>query len=504
MSEGDVSPELRRAAVSGARWTALARLARETAAFAAAVVLARLISPAEFGHAAIALIVIALTAILGTAGCSAPLVQRVALTPRIVAAVTVLCLGVGLIFTAGTIVATDLLVRPLFGERTAELVLLAAPAWILVAIGSPSNALLQRTLRFRALAVIESAAALVSAVTAVSLAVAGANGEAIVIGNLVLVGLAGLLALAALPLRAWRTDSSAVRETLGFATPLALSSLVYLGYRNVDYVIFGARATATQLGYYWRAFQLGVGYQSKISQVMQRVALPVFSRAKDAGELHALHKRIVRAHATILVPLLATFIVAAPVLVPWLFGSTWEPAVLPAQIMAVAGMAEAIMTGVGPLMVALGRPGVLLRLNLLVLAVFTVTIFVLAPYGIEAVAVGVAGFGILTVVGMQTLILRPYAGFTFGQLWDEIRAGIAVGTGILLVGTIVRIVLEALDVRPFALLLVLGAVTALVYAALLRTLFPAAWDDLRAIFLAVRGDARSRAPEQGDAGGGNW
>lgn len=487
MPAGPVSPELRSATISGARWTGLARLTREVIAFGATIVLARLLAPAEFGDAAIALVVVALTAILGTAGCTAALVQRPELSDRLVGAAVLLCAVVASVLTLATIVAAWLLVRPIFGDRTADLVLLAAPAWLLMAVGSPSQALLQRRLRFRALAIVDSVAAASSALAAVALAVAGVGGAALVVGGLVLVGTTGLLALGAERPASIRADRAAMRDTLGFVTPLALSSLVYLGYRNVDYLIIGARSTSTQLGFYWRAFQLGVVYQSKISNIMQRVSFPVFARATTERELRALHDRIVRTHATVLVPLLASFIAAAPVLIPWLFGSAWEPAVRPAQIMAVAGMAEAIMAGIGPLMVALGRPGVLLRWNLAVLGVYAVMIYVLAPHGIQVVAIGVATFGVLALVGTQAFIRRPFANLTFRDLWAETRAGILVGAVVLTAGTGVREALEAVGMPSLGVLALLGLATLLLYGGCLKAFFPAAWLDLRATFRSVGG-----------------
>lgn len=492
MASGRVSSELRDAAVSGARWTGIARVARELVAFAATVTLARLVSPAEFGHATIALTVVALTALLGTAGCTAPLVQRRELTDRLVGAGVVLCVSLAGVLTLATAGASVVIVAPVFGGRTAELVLLAAPAWLLAAAGAPSVALLQRALRFRALAVVESLAAVLASLTAVVYSLVGAGDTALVVGGLVLIASTALAALFAAPPGTARTDGKTLRETVGFAAPLAASSLVYIGYRNVDYLIVGAQTSPTQLGYYWRAFQLAVVYQSKISNIMQRVSLPVFARSRSREELRALHDRMVRTHASVLVPLLAAFIAAAPVAVPWVFGSAWTPAVAPAQIMAVAGMSEAIMAGIGPLMVSIGRPGVLLRFNLAAFALYAVTIYALVPFGLEAVAVGVASFGVLVVIGFQLFVRRPFVGLTWRDLWLETRAGIVTGVGVLATGTAVRESLEALDTPAAALLGLVGAAVLVVYIGLLRSLFPGELDSLRRILGAVSGRSSAR------------
>ena len=325
-----------------------------------------------------------------------------------------------------------------------------------------------------------------SATLAVGLAIGGLDAEAVVAGGLGLVGFMGIFSFAVSPARRLRTDRVAVRDAVGFATPVALSSLVFLGLRNVDYAILGARATPAQLGYYWRAFQLGVGYQSKISRVMLRVSFPVYSRAKGIEELRAVRTRIVRGHASVLLPLLAVFIATAPVLVPWLFGPAWEPSVRPAQILAVAGMADAVITGVGPLMIALGRPGALLRFNLILFVWYAGMIYVLAPHGIEAVAIGVAVFGVAAVFAAQAVLLLPAAGLSFRQLWYDTRAGLVLGAAVLLVATAIREALTWLDVGDVPLLLVACSASGLVYLLILRAFFVAEWADLRVVFTRVR------------------
>lgn len=491
MTDSDVSPELRRATLSGARWTASSRLAAELVAFSSSVILARLVPPSEFGYAAVALIVIALSAVLGAGGVTATVVQRSNLSPSAVASVWALGFVLGCCMTLLSIGLSVTVVGSVFGERTAQLTLLASPAWLLVGIGSTSVALLQRALRFRALAAIEATSVIVSAASAVALALGGADGEAIVAGGLILVALTAIVSFAVSPPRGWPPTLAEVRKSIAFAAPVTASSLVWVGYRNVDYAILGARTTASQLGYYWRAFQLGVGYQSKISRVMLRVSLPVYSRAVGMDELRAVRTRIVRGHASTLLPLLAVFIAAAPVLVPWLFGPAWEPSVRPAQILAVAGMADAVVTGVGPLMIALGRPGVLLRYNLVVFGAYALMVFVLAPHGIEAVAIGVALFGIANVLSSQLVLLRPTAGLSFRQLWMDTRAGVVVGAIMLLVGTTARESLKQAGLGDVGIVVGVCLVSSVVYVLVLRRFFILEWSDIRAVVTKARREPES-------------
>ena len=103
---------------------------------------------------------------------------------------------------------------------------------------------------------------------------------------------------------------------------------------------------------------------------MIRLAFPVYSRTTDLNELRRFHERATRIHAAVLLPLLSLLIVTAPDLVPWLFGERWAPAVEPVQILCVAGMIAAILTGYPQIMLAAGKPRVLLVFNVFLLALY--------------------------------------------------------------------------------------------------------------------------------------
>jgi O-antigen/teichoic acid export membrane protein len=494
VNEALSAAQLREAALSGARWTASARLVAETAAFASGIVLARLIPPADFGRAAVALIAVSLAAVLGTPGLVAPVVQRRELARDHVVSATFLAIGCGVLMTVLTVLFGLVLAPAIFGDRTANLIVLAAPAWLLVGAGATSQAVMQRQLRFRRLSAIESVAVVMGAAVALIAAVAGVDAEALVFGALVLVGVISLFSLVLAPPPRARPTRRGAADIWRGAAPVAGSSLVYLVYRNVDYAILGARATAAQVGFYWRAYQLGVAYQGKISRVMLRVSFPVYSRAPDLETLRRIRAKIVRTHATVLVPLLAMFAGVAPVLVPWLFGPSWEPAVVPAQIMSVAGMADAITSGTAPLLVALGRPRALLYWNLVVLALYAILIAVLAPHGLVPVAVGVAVFGVGTVLGLQLVLLRRYVGLSFSQLWLDVRAGVVIGLLVFASTSLLRLALAPAELPDVVVLAALGGTALVVYAVVLRLAFPEGWDDLAAIARTRRGKPATARP----------
>src|SRR5207247_2535516 len=123
------------------------------------------------------------------------------------------------------------------------------------------------------------------AATSLGLAIAGLDAEAVVAGPLVTIATATGIAAVLVPPALARPSRRGMGEVGRFAAPVALSSLAYSSFLNVDYAILGARISAANVGFYWRAYQLGVEYQGKISQIMLRISFPVYSRTESLDEL---------------------------------------------------------------------------------------------------------------------------------------------------------------------------------------------------------------------------
>ncbi len=276
--------------------------------------------------------------------------------------------------------------------------------------------MLWRELRFRDASLIQMASLLIGAVAAVALALAGLTGEAIVLGAIAGQVAATVLFLIAIPPVPPRWHRRQLRDILSFGGPASAAGMLHVAITNVDYTILAARLSAAQTGFYWRAFQLGVVYQDKISGVFMRLAFPVYSRTKDIEELGRLHERASRVHAAVVVPLLAVLIVTAPDVVPWMFGDRWHPAVLPAQILAVAGMIAAILTGFAQVMLAAGRPKALMRFNVSVLAVYAGAVWVAAGHGIVAVSIAVVGVYVGMLVVVYGVLFRRVLGMPINRM----------------------------------------------------------------------------------------
>jgi len=472
------SEQLKDAAVAGVRWTTAARAGIEVITLASAVVLARLIAPSGFGQAVVPLIFVPLAVILTFEGFGSALVQRKEIGRVHVEAAMLASLLTGVVLTSLTLALAEPVGKPLFGSDTAELLMMISPVFLLAGLCAVSRSLLWRRLDFRRVSLIEMVALALSAVAAVGLAVAGLDAEAIVLAALFGSAVTTLLLLAAAPPPMPRWHRGALGEIMGFGLPASAAGLTSVAITNATLAVAAVRLSPSQVGLFWRAFQLGVIYQEKISGIMIRLAFPVYSRTTDLKELTHFHERATRIHAAVLLPLLSLLIVTAPDLVPWLFGERWAPAVEPVQILCVAGMIAAILTGYAQIMLAAGKPRVLLVFNVFLLALYVVASWIAAPYGITALAIAVVGVHVVLLVSVYAVLFYRVLGIPIRRLVTDLFPAVASSLLMLAVANPVAELLRNNGVPVFLLLLSVGIVGAWAYLAALYSLFPAIWNDV--------------------------
>jgi PST family polysaccharide transporter len=482
------------AGLGGARWLGLARLVVESSTFLSSLVLARLLTPADFGPVAVASIVYALAIVCAINVAGAPLIVAAEVRDATLGVAVSLSLVAGALLTGLTLAASAAL-EPTLGAEVSNLVALAAPSFLLCGAGAVPGALLQRRLDFRRIALIDVAAALPGIAVAIALAAIGVGGAAIIAGLLVTAGLTSVLNWLAAPVSTLRWRTAVAADLLRFGLPASASASILVFSRTIDYAVLAARTSAAQLGLYWRAYQLAVEYQGKVSHILVRVAFPMFARAAEAGTLPQLRARIVRVHAVVLLPLLGLLAAGAPAAVPLLYGPGWEGAITPTRILCIAGACAVISAGTDPLLQAIGRPVPLAVFNAATLPVVGLAAYVTAPHGIVAVCWAVSAARVVLVVIQQYALVARVAGIAVSDIFrfDVVPALIASCALCAAAWPVVEVMLSA--GMPAALALAIAAaVGALVYALVLRVAFPDSWRDAVSLVRRARRGRPAVAP----------
>jgi O-antigen/teichoic acid export membrane protein/HEAT repeat protein len=475
---------LKTATLSGARWVGATRIVAESLALGTTVLLARLISPAEYGTAVVVLILPMLASILTFEGFGAFLVQARTCTREHVRSAVLLSIVSGIVLSLLVFFLSPLVAEPIFGSGTSHLAQLCAPIFLIASFGEVPRALLERRLDWKWLNLTEIIQLIVVSVTSVAFAFAGLGSEALILGAILgAAAVTGVLLTAApsgLPI--W--DKASAKLIVKFGVPAAVAGLSATLHKNITILVLGSRLSPGQVGLYWRAYQLGVVYQTKVSYIAGRVAKPVLTRAERMEDLREMRTRLLRVNTTLVFPLLALLIVLAPDIVPWVYGPDWGGAVKPTQVLAVAGMWTILIVGMDAPLMAVGRPGALATFNVVMMTSTGVTAWFTAPLGITAVAVGVAVSQLVMLLAGQFFLLRRVIGIPLRESLGDSAAALAC-SGVLIITTlpVADVLRGSLD--PLALMLLIASLGLAVYGVSLRMVSPSALGDLRTLSVRV-------------------
>ena len=442
------------------------------------VVLARLIPPAAFGPYAIAVIVMELAMGIQEQGVGSALVQRTTVTRAHLQAGGALSLASGVILGILTYAAAGLVAQPIFGRPTAQLIALSSPLFVVYAVGIVPSATLRRDLAFKRLTTIDLLNTSVRLSVSIGLAAAGAGARALVIGS--------LAAASASSIAAWIwahppfpvPRRAAMRDILGYGTAASLASISWVCFRNCDYVIVGARLGTTQAGIYYRAYNLAVEYQKKISSVMGTVAFPVLTRAGSADDLANLRFRMVRLLTMVCFPLIILLAIVAPVLIPWLLGADWAPAVVPTQILALGGAVTLVIDTAGVVLMASGRSRAMLGFGVGHFVAYATVVWISSGYGIDAVAVAAtATHTVFLFISYEVMLHRSHER-TLPRLWKDGGAAAVSSLALAAVAVPLSLALSAAHTPVFVQLVIVGIAGGAAYLVALRLLFRPAWNEL--------------------------
>jgi PST family polysaccharide transporter len=322
--------------LSGLLWTSLGTGAQAVLQLVVLAILARLLTPADFGLAAAALVVVGFSAVFSQLGIGPAVVQRLDLEPahlRSAFTISVL-LGVllgGLVWTTAPLVALFFRL-----EGLTPLLRVLAFVFPVQGLGVVADSLLQRELRFRGLAAVEAVTVAAGyGVAGVPLAALGYGAWALVAAHLVQNALRTVLlfTLRPHPVRPL-LDRRASAELLYFGGGYTASRFSNYAAGQGDNLVVGRWLGAEALGDYGRAYQLMAGPAVVFGNILDRVLFPTMAQMQHQPErLAEAYRRGVALIALVMLPATALLILLAPELTRVVLGPEWDEVVLPLQVL---------------------------------------------------------------------------------------------------------------------------------------------------------------------------
>jgi len=352
------------------------------------VVLAHLLTPADFGLVAMVTAITGLGQAFADMGLSEATIQRPDLTHDQVSALFWINLAIGLGLSLVTVSLAPLLARFYREPRLVAITLVLSAVFAIGGLRVQPDALLKRQMRFKALAIRDVAGNALGVIVSIIMAWRGAGYWAIVafplITNFTVMALSWIMVhwTPSLPRRGVE-----VRSLIVFGGNVAASYLIDNLNRNTSNIVIGWYWGAAPLGLFSRAYNLLMKPVSQLTGPAAGVAIPAFSKIyKDAERFAHYYLRTVSLIMWTGAPLFGFLFVAARPVVILVLGRKWLEAAPVFQILAISSLAQPIFQSAAWVLVSRGRSDRLLKLSLITSPVIVGSFIVGLPFGIRGVA----------------------------------------------------------------------------------------------------------------------
>lgn len=394
---------LAKKAISGIKWVSIARLSKQLFQFITILILAKLLSPVDFGLMGMAMVVIGFLNIFNDLGVSAAIIHMQDIDDRLLSSVFWLNIAFGTLVMA-VLAFLAPLIASLYGDfRLVPILQVLSISFFVASITFLQQTYFEKKLLFKYTARAEIISVFISSVAAIVLAYKGYGVWSLVVQTLLGASVNSFILWITSP---WRPKFVFywidIRSLMKFSLNLSGFNIFNYLIRNADSILIGKYLGATALGYYSLALRIILYPLQNITAVISRVMYPVYSRIQqDDSKIREIYTQISCAIAFLTFPMMIGVMAIGDLFVYSFLGNKWESIINLLYILAPIGLLQSLDSTTGTLFQIKGKTNWLFWWGILTGLLFLLAYIIGLKWGIVGVA---TGYLVLT-------LLQTYPGF---------------------------------------------------------------------------------------------
>lgn len=391
---------LKQATTKGLFWSSVERFSNQGVQFVFSIILARLLSPSDYGIIAMVTIFFAVAQSFVDSGFSNALVRKTDRVEEDLSTCFYFNIGVGIIAYIVLFLIASLVANFYSQPILSPIIRITGLGVILNSLCVVQQALFTIKIDFKSQAKITLSATVISGIVGIILAYQGYGIWALVwqgvASSIVRMGLLWLMSK-------WRPrtgfSKSSFNYLFGYGSKLLASGLLDTIYNNIYPIVIGKFYNPAQLGNYSRALGWAQLPSANITSILQRVTFPVLSAIQDDTlRLQNSYRRLLKLSAFIVFPLMMGLAAIASPLIRVILTAKWDGCVLYLQILCFALMLYPIHAINLNLLQVKGRSDIFLRLEIIKKIIGVVILIITIPLGITAMCLGMVFSSIICLI----------------------------------------------------------------------------------------------------------
>jgi teichuronic acid exporter len=372
-------------------WVAIGTWGNRVLSLLVFAILGRLLSPSQFGLAALAAVFIALLTLLVEQGFSSALIQKTSITQEDCDTAFWISMATAAGLMILTIVLAPIASETLHQPHLTSVLRALSPALVLTSLAGTQEALLERDFAFRSLSIRTLFGSLAGGVTGVVVAALGGGVWSLVVQTLVANAVQVVVLWTVTPWRpgiAVRRASVRALRVVGLSV-LGIEMFAFVNLQS-DRLITGAFLGSSALGYYFIGIRIISIVVEVQTSVIAQVSLTTLSKLRDTPErLVKAFYRLTGFSASVSILTFSLLALLAPQMVPLIFGNHWHSSVLIMQVLCLMGALNSVITFDRNALIAADASKAALFITAVQSIVCVIVVLVVVHWGVLAVAIGV-------------------------------------------------------------------------------------------------------------------
>ncbi|AVF35761.1 lipopolysaccharide biosynthesis protein [Rahnella sikkimica] len=383
------SRTLKERTISGLIWNAIERFMVQGGQFIIRIMIARMITPAEYGLVGMVAVFLVLSDVIINGGFSQALIQKKDRSETDYSTVFYINLALSVVIYVLLYYSAPEIAGFYKDNRLIEVIRLISISIVIKSLSVVQIAKLSIELNFRLKTLVNFWAVLVSGVLAIYLAYAGYGVLALVYQA---ISYSAIVTILMFIVSKWRPklvfSFSRTKELFNFGSKVFLASLTGVLSDNSYSILIGRLFSSKEVGFYAQGRNLPDLLSVNLFNVLQGVLFPVMAAAQDdRPRLMQIYKKSLDMTAFIVLPCMVGLVVIAEPFVRVFLTEKWLPSVYVIQWLALSRMIIPLGAINANLLNAIGRSDLYLKIDLIKLPLTVLGLIISAPFGMEAMVI---------------------------------------------------------------------------------------------------------------------
>ncbi|MDD3012730.1 MAG: lipopolysaccharide biosynthesis protein [Candidatus Gastranaerophilales bacterium] len=471
------------------KWSFTLQALQKMVFFCSSIVLARLLTPADFGLATMAITLDSITWLVSSLGINTAVVHFQDHVEERLNSVYWLFQSSAAFFVLLQLIFAPLIADFYHSPILADIVRITAISIFINSIGAIHRTVMVKNLEFKKLSILEASLFITKSLLYIILAFAGCGVWSFIYPKII-IATSNVICL--WNMSKWRPklklDIKYWGEMFGYGKNVLFSNILDYFLNNSSYIFIGSMVGAASLGIYSFAYDKSMMLVNTLVYSASMISFPAFSRLQNHQSLlKESYLKAIKLISLVSFPYSIAQMVLGPEYITVIFGQKWTNSIILFQMLLMYTMIRTVSQCGNPLLQAIGKPNIVLKWNMIYAPIFIIALFIgykingLYGIGFATTAIGIIGASCYLFIVSR--VLNWQISDIYNVLKPSFISSVLMGISIYSI----RSVMKNYAVSEAIILFTLAPSALLVYGLSIKIFFNGTYEFILSTFMKFLG-----------------